>query len=111
MAVRWSGVPDRSVFANAIRPKGAARKTLPWRRMPVTAEKESGLRAYVCMSPAIQDDAGDVPSGIEPRSGKHLSQLCADLPFVIAKWSGQELSASQVALLLAAVDRNGGKEF
>src|SRR3982750_4719738 len=91
--------------------KGRCTQNLPGRRLPVTAEEKSGLRADVCMSPAIQDDAGDVTSGIEPTSGKHLSQLCADLPFVIAKRSGQELSASQVALLLQRQTITGEKNF
>ena len=46
-----------------------------------------------------------------PETRKHLSQLCADLPFVIAKWSGQQLSSSQVALLLQRQTVTGEKNF
>ena len=76
MAVRWSGVPDKSVFANAIRPKGAARKMARGAGLPVTAEEKSGLRADVCMSPAIQDDASDVASRHRTQKAENISVNC-----------------------------------
>ncbi len=70
------------------------------RRLAIFAEKESRRGAEIGVSPAVQNDSRNVTSGIESGTGKHRSELLANLPLVVAKWSGNQLRASQVPLLL-----------
>src|SRR6202011_4471447 len=53
------------------------------RRLSVAAEIEAGRRRDVRMSPAIEDDPGDVAARIEARRAEQGLQLAADLDFEV----------------------------
>ena len=44
-------------------------------RAPVGAEEETWLRIHVGVSPAIEDDPGDVATWIEASRGEHVAEL------------------------------------
>ena len=46
-------------------PKRRATQDIAWSRFAVRAEEESRLWAQICVTPAIEDDCGDVAARIE----------------------------------------------
>src|SRR6516165_7805064 len=62
-------------------------------------EEEAGLRAQVRMAPAIENDTGDITARVESRLGKHLSELLANLAFIIAIGGGKECHTPALHLL------------
>ena len=93
-------LPDRSVFANAIRPKGLPRRTSRGAGLPLVPYVPARLRADVRVAPAIEHDAGDIPDGVEAGPAEHVDELLADLPLVVPERRGQHLRASDLTLLL-----------
>src|SRR5262245_64909473 len=67
--------------------------------LPVLAKKESRLWAGVGMSPAIENDAGDIAFCVKLRCVEHIGQLVTNLALVLAKGSGNELGAAARVLV------------
>ena len=66
--------------SNSSKRRGA--KDFSRRRLAIFAEEEARLWIQISMSPAIQNDSGDVALGIAPRAREHVSKLLANLAFV-----------------------------
>src|SRR5262249_20218915 len=54
-------------------------------RLAILAEKESGLRTQVRMSPTIQYDSCDVPLSIEAIAAEHFRELFSNPRFIFAE--------------------------
>src|SRR6266568_3658457 len=80
--------------------EGRAAKHFPGCGLVIFAEEEPRLRAAESMSPAIEDDAGDVPPGIEAGSGEHVVELLADAALVLTVGGAQQLGAPLRTLLI-----------
>lgn len=68
-------------------------------RLTIAPEEEPRLWAQIGMSPAIQDNSGDVAPGIEAPLREHLAKLLTDLSFIISKRCSQHLCAAAIPLL------------
>src|SRR5579884_3733890 len=77
--------------SNSAERRGA--QDLSRRGLAVFTEKEAWLRIDVSVAPAIQDDASNVAPGVKAGLRKHLGQLLADFPFIVAVGSGQQFHA------------------
>ena len=75
------------------------------RGFAVDAEKESRLRIHVRVTPAIENDPGDVPSRIEAAGREHVAELLAERALVLRERSAEQLRASSAPLLS---DRQSG---
>src|SRR5215472_14585695 len=87
---------------------GVGERGPPERRRPqhlagswfaVFAEEESRGRGQVRMAPSVQNDSGDIASGVEAGAAEHLRELLTNLALIVPERSGKQLGASQVALL------------
>src|SRR5947207_12123061 len=74
-------------------------QNIPRRRLAVHAEKESRLRIHVRVSPAIEDDPGDVSPRIESAGREHVGHLLAERSLVLREGSAEQLRASSASLL------------
>jgi len=68
-------------------------------RLAIAPKEEPGLRTQIGVSPAIQDDPGDVPPCVESAACEHLGELFADLSFIISERFAQHVSAAAIPLL------------
>src|SRR5271170_3169194 len=68
-------------------------------RLPTTSKEETWLRTQIGVSPAIQDNSGDVPLCVKAPSREHLAELLTDLSFIISERRSQQLGAASVPLL------------
>src|SRR5581483_8804032 len=80
-------------------PEWRAPQNLPWRRLAVRPEEESGLRTQIGVPPAIEDDRGNITARIKPGCRKHSRELLTDAPLVLPERGCQQLGASPHALL------------
>src|SRR5438874_2649171 len=72
---------------------------LPRRRLAINAEKEPRLRIHVRVSPAIENDPGDVPPRIEATGREHVPELLAECALVLRERSAEQLHAASASLL------------
>ena len=77
----------------------AVAQDVPRRRLAVKAEKESGLRIHVRVTPAIENDSGNVSARIEPARREHVAELLAERALVLGERSAEQLRASSASLL------------
>ena len=70
------------------------------RRRAVTAEIKPGLRRDIGMSPAVQDDGGDIALGVKPGHAEQFLHLFAHLDFNIPVTVGEQLVAAHNGLRL-----------
>jgi hypothetical protein len=56
---------------------------IPRRRLAVRAEEKSRLRIHVRVSPAVEDDSGDVTSRIESAGREHVAELVTERALVL----------------------------
>ena len=49
----------------------------------VFSKEKAGLRAQVCMTPAVQNDSRDVSLGVKPGAREHFTELFADSTFIL----------------------------
>ena len=75
------------------------------RRLAVDAEEESRLRIHVRVSPAIENDSGDIPAWIESTRREHVGHLLAECSLVLGERSAEQLCTPLQALLR---DRESG---
>src|SRR5271155_4355220 len=78
-------------------------KNLSRRGFAVFTEIKSRSRAGICVSPAVQDNSGDVAGGIETRPREHFRKLLTNPALVFAEPSGDHFGTAHVALLLRAL--------
>ena len=62
--------------------EGRLAQDLPRRGLAIFAEEKARLWAQIRVPPAIQDDSGNVPVGIESGTRKHVAKLLTDATFV-----------------------------
>src|ERR1051326_1397160 len=74
-------------------------------RPAVRPKEETRLRIHVGMTPAVENDAGDIAPRIEAAGGKHVAELGAKGALVARERCAQELRATAAALL---ADRHTG---
>ena len=67
---------------------------IPRRRLAVDAEEKSRLWSHVRVSPAIEDDSGDVPARIEATGREHVGHLFAERSLVLGEGSAEQLRSS-----------------
>ena len=67
--------------------------------MTIAPKEKPWLWAQIGVSPAIQDDSGDVPPCVKSAACEHLGELFADLSFIISERCAQHLSAAAIPLL------------
>src|SRR5262245_10167209 len=79
--------------------------------LPVLAKKESRLRAGVGMTPAIENDSGNIAFCVKVGSGEHIGQLLTNLALVLTKGSGNHLGAATRLLLFHRQPRPTEKNF
>src|SRR5580698_10185891 len=79
--------------------KGRAAQDFARRRLAVRAEEESRLRTQVRVPPTVQNDSGDVASGVETRARKHRIKLLANLPLVVFEGCADHFGASSMPLI------------
>src|SRR5271156_4097659 len=68
-------------------------------RISVQAEEEPRLGINKRMSPPVENDARNIPLGVEARSPEHLHQLLAYLLFVFHKRGRQQFRTAQATLV------------
>ena len=68
-------------------------------RLTTSAKEESGLRAQISVTPAVQDNAGDVPLRAESGAAKHLRELFSDLSFIVSEGCSDQLRSTTISLL------------
>jgi hypothetical protein len=73
-------------------------KDVPRRRVAINAEEKSWLRIHVGVTPAIQNDSGDVPARIEAAGREHVAELLAEGALVLGERSAEQLRAPSAAL-------------
>ena len=61
----------------------------------INAKMKTGLRRYISMAPAIQDDSRDISLCVKPTCGEHLGHLSDDLSFIFAVRFTKKLSTTQ----------------
>ena len=79
-------IPSQIAVGKRDPSKRPAPKHLAGAWLAVGAVIEAGLRVDERVPPAVQDNASDVESWIEARSGKHLSELLPNPALVDAIW-------------------------
>ncbi len=57
-------------------------------RLTIARKEEPGLRTQIGVSPAIQDDSGDVPPCVESDACEHLGELKSFCPTSMVQSSG-----------------------
>ena len=72
---------------------------VPRRRHAVGAEEKPRLRIHVRMTPAIENDAGDVAARIESAGREHVGELLAERALVLRERRAEQLRASPAPLL------------
>src|SRR6266568_3952703 len=97
--------PNISVFAKAILPKGALRRTARGAGFPPCPEEKTGSGVEEGMPPSVQDDACDVPLGIKPPTREHICELPANHAFVIHEGRGEQLGSSFRTLVFGGQPR------
>ena len=80
--------------------KGGPSQNFPGRRLSLLAKEESRSRTEIGVTPAVEDDSGNVAAGIESRTREHLAELLPKLALLLAKGGGDQLGASEMPLLL-----------
>ena len=68
-------------------------------RLSTRSKKESRLRVDESVAPAVKNDSGNVPLGIESRGPKHVGELFADRSFVINEGSRKKFDTAPLTLL------------
>ena len=76
-----------------------------WRRITIRPKDESGPRVDVGVSPAVEDDTGDIFDRIETARGEHGSHLLSNLSLVISEGRSQHLCTPGNALFFARQTR------
>src|SRR5215469_584569 len=80
--------------------EGCGAQDLSRCRAPIFAEEKPRLGADVSVPPAVENNSGDVPCGLESGRGKHFTQLRPDLTLIIAKRCREQFRAAQIPLVL-----------
>ena len=81
-------------------PEWQAPQDLTGSGLAVFPKEESGLRTEIGVTPAIQNDGGNVAPCIEPGGSKHSRELLPDAPLVLSKRRRQQLGATANSLFL-----------
>ena len=63
---------------------------VPRRRLAVAPEEEPRLRVHVRVTPAIENDAGDVPARIEAAGREHVGELLAESALVLRERGAEQ---------------------
>src|SRR5687768_5219347 len=90
---------------------GAVAQDVARRGLAVDAEEEAGLRIHVRVTPAVEDDPGDVSTRIEAPRREHVAELLPERALVLRERRTQELSASAAALLANREPRSREQHF
>ena len=69
------------------------------RGLAVASEEKAWLWIQVGVSPAVQDDCGDIPLGAKARVRKHGVELFADALLIFAERNAQHFRAAALSLL------------
>src|SRR5204862_3464480 len=72
---------------------------IPRRRLAIDPEEKPRLRIHVRVTPAIENDAGDVPARIESPGREHVGELLAECALVLGERRAEQLRAPPAALL------------
>src|SRR5260221_2084710 len=67
---------------------------VPWRWLAVAAEEKPRLRIHVRVTPAIENDAGNVSARIEPAGREHVGELLAERALVLRERGAEQPRAS-----------------
>src|SRR5439155_12371599 len=72
---------------------------VPRRRLAIDTEEKPRLRIHVRVTPAIENDAGDVPARIESAGREHVGELLAKCALVLRERRAEQLRACPAPLL------------
>ena len=72
---------------------------IPRRRLATRAKEKPRLRIHVRVTPAIENDPGDVPARIESPGREHVGELLAECALVLGERRAEQLRAPPAALL------------
>ena len=75
-----------------------AAEHIAWRGLAIAAGVEAWAGRDVGVSPAIEDDAGDIALGVESARAEHLHHLLEDRGLVVAVRRAEEARAGDLAL-------------
>ena len=92
-------------------PERRTPQNLAGSRLTIAPKEEPGLRTEIGMSPAIQDNAGDVAPRVEAAAREHIAELLTDLALVIFERCSQQLCAAALPLLFGGSARVGVQNF
>src|SRR3954468_162143 len=74
-------------------------ENVPGRRFAINAEEETRLGIYIGVSPAVENDSGNVAFRIEAARREHVAQLLSKRALVLSERCAQQLGAAATALL------------
>jgi len=80
-------------------------------RPALHSKEEARLGIQIRVAPAVQDDSGNVPAGIEARGSKYLAELFADPSFIVHERRSDHLSTAPVPLAFGGKSRKRVQNF
>ena len=94
-----------------MRAKRCVAENLARCRPALHSKEEARLGIQIRVAPAVQDDSGNVPAGIEARGSKYLAELFADPSFIVHERRSDHLSTAPVPLAFGGKSRKRVQNF